>query len=232
MNPIVAPDETLDAFYDGVLRVVQKKKGYRFSVDALLLSRFVNIRRGERAIDLGTGCGILPLLLSQTTRFHFFVAVEIQKDLADLAGRNISLNHLSDRVTVLCRDLRELRGVYPPGAFHVVVSNPPYRRFRTGRLNPLPEKAVARHEIKGTLQDLTSIASYLLRPKGRCYLIYPASRIVDLLVTLRKQNLEPKRLQFVHPRPGEPAKFILIESAKATGVEAKVMDPVMIGAPC
>jgi tRNA1Val (adenine37-N6)-methyltransferase len=231
MDPLPLSDETFDTFFDGALQVFQKKRGYRFSVDAILLNRFINIRKDEKAIDLGTGCGILPLLLSQTTLAHSFVGVEIQKDLAELANRNVSLNQLRDRITILCQDFRELKSVYPPGAFNVVLSNPPYRKYRTGRVNPSMEKAVARHEIKGTLQDLISMASHLLPPKGRCYLVYPASRTVDLLMVLRGQKLEPKRLQFVYPRPGEEAKFILIESAKAAGAEVKVMTPLIIDGP-
>ena len=121
-----------------------------------------------------------------------------------------------------------MKGTFPPGSFDVALSNPPYRKFRTGRINPSLEKAIARHEIKGTLEDLISIVSYLLPPKGRCYLIFPALRIVDLLVVLRGEKLEPKRLQFVHPRMGEEAKFILIESIKTSGVELKLMEPLIL----
>jgi tRNA1Val (adenine37-N6)-methyltransferase len=228
MNPSPLPDESLDTFFDGRLRVIQKKKGYRFSVDAILLSQFVTIRKDEKVIDLGTGCGILPLLLSQTTQAQSFVGVEIQNDLAEIASKNVLLNRLRDRVTILRKDLRQLKHVYPPGAFHVALSNPPYRKCRTGRVNPSLEKAVARHEIMGTLQEFISAAAYLLPAKGRLYLIYPASRAVDLLVGLREQSLEPKRVQYVHPRAGEEAKFILVESVKSTGIELRVMTPLII----
>jgi tRNA1Val (adenine37-N6)-methyltransferase len=228
MNPSPLPDESLDTFFDGRLRVIQKKKGYRFSVDAILLSQFVTIRKDEKVIDLGTGCGILPLLLSQTTQAQSFVGVEIQNDLAEIASKNVLLNRLRDRVTILRKDLRQLKHVYPPGAFHVALSNPPYRKCRTGRVNPSLEKAVARHEIMGTLQEFISAAAYLLPAKGRLYLIYPASRAVDLLVELREQSLEPKRVQYVHPRAGEEAKFILVESVKSTGIELRVMTPLII----
>ena len=179
-------------------------------------------------IDLGTGCGVLPLLLSHTTKAHSFVGVEIQKELAELGKKNVMLNHLEDRVLILQRDFRELKDAFPPESFDVVLSNPPYRKYRTGRVNPAMEKAIARHEIKGTLEDLLSIASYLLPPKGRCYLIFPALRTVDLLVVLRSQRLEPKRLQFIHPRLEEDAKFILSESIKDSGVELRVMDPLIL----
>jgi len=228
MNLLASPDETLDTFFDGRLQIVQKKKGYRFSVDAILLSQFTKIRKNETVIDLGTGCGILPLLLSQTTKANFLVGVEIQKGLAECAEKNVFLNHLGNRISILKQDFRGLKRTFPPGSFDVVLSNPPYRRYRTGRINPSMEKAIARHEIKGTLGDLISIASYLLPPKGRCYLIFPALRTVDLLVALRGAKLEPKRLQFVHPRIAEEAKFILIESIKDSGAELKIMDPLIL----
>jgi len=233
MNPIPSPpllssDETFDSFFNGSLQVIQKKRGYRFSIDAVLLSQFIKIRKNERAIDLGTGCGILPLLLSQTTKALSLVGVEIQNELAECAKKNALLNHLEHRISILHQDFRELKKIYPPGSFDVVFSNPPYRKYRTGRLNPSMEKAIARHEIKGTLEDLISIASYLLPPKGRCYLIFHALRIVDLLVLLRANSLEPKRLQFVHPRIEERAKFILTESIKDSGVELKLLSPLIL----
>jgi tRNA1Val (adenine37-N6)-methyltransferase len=228
MNLLPSADETLEPFFNGKLQIIQKKKGYRFSVDPVLLSRFVRIRRNERVIDLGTGCGILPLLLSQTVNAHSFVGVEIQKGLIECAEKNVALNHLEDRVSIIKQDFRELRKIFPPGSFDVAVSNPPYREYRTGRINPSTEKAIARHEIRGKLEDLISIASYLVPPKGRCYLIFPAPRTVDLFVALRNGKMEPKRIQFVHPRIGEEAKFILTESLKVSGVELKIMSPLIL----
>ena len=228
MKPFPSPDETLDSFLDGKLEIIQKKKGYRFSVDAVLLSQFARVRRNEKVIDLGTGCGVLPLLLSQTTKAHSFVGVEVQEELAACAKKNVILNKVENRISILHRDFRELKEVYPPGSFHIVLSNPPYRKVWTGRVNPSIEKAVARHEIKGTLEDLVSIVSYLLLPKGRVYLIFPAWRTVDLLVALRRENLEPKRMQFVYPRIDEEAKFVLIESVKESGVELQLMKPLIL----
>jgi tRNA1Val (adenine37-N6)-methyltransferase len=227
-SPLLSSDETLDSFFNGGLQVIQKKRGYRFSIDAVLLSQFIKIRENERAIDLGTGCGILPLLLSQTTKALSLVGVEIQKGLAECAKKNVLLNHLEHRVSILHQDFKKLKKIYPSGSFDIVFSNPPYREYRTGRVNPSMEKAIARHEIEGTLEDLISVASYLLPPKGRCYLIFPALRIVDLLVLLRTERLEPKRLQFVHPRIEERAKFILTESIKDSGVELKLMPPLIL----
>jgi tRNA1Val (adenine37-N6)-methyltransferase len=228
MNPPVRSDETLDTFLDGRIEVIQQRCGYRFSIDAVLLSQFVRLQRNDKVVDLGTGCGILPLLLSQTTKAVSFVGVEVQKGLADLALRNVRLNQLESRIAILHQDFRSLKKTYPPGAFNVALSNPPYRRHLSGRTNPSAEKAIARHEIKGTLDDLISMVSYLLPPKGRCYLIYPATRAVDLLVTLRGKRVEPKRIQWVYPHAHEEAKLILIEALKASGVELKTLPPLIL----
>jgi tRNA1Val (adenine37-N6)-methyltransferase len=228
MDPSVSSDETLDTFLGGRIQIIQQRRGYRFSIDAVLLSQFVKLRRNEKVIDLGTGCGVLPLLLSQTTKAISFVGVEVQRGLADLATRNVHLNQLESRISILHQDFRSLKKTFPPGAFDVVLSNPPYRRHLSGRTNPSAEKAIARHEIKGTLDDLISIASYLLPPKGRCYLIYPATRAVDLLATLRGRNVEPKRVRWVHPHADEEANLILVEALKTSGVELKTLPPLIL----
>jgi tRNA1Val (adenine37-N6)-methyltransferase len=227
-SPIPSSDETLDTFFNGSLQILQKKKGYRFSIDAVLLSQFINVRKDEKVIDLGTGCGILPLILARTTQAGSFVGIEIQKELAEFARKNVILNHLDHRISILHQDFKELKASFLAGSFDVVISNPPYRQHRTGRTNPCLEKAVARHEIQSTIGDLIRITSYLLPAKGRFYLIFPALRTVDLLVALRGEKLEPKRLQFVYPRMGEEAKFILTESVKASGVSLKLMEPLIL----
>lgn len=228
MSYLPSEDETLDLFLDGKLQVLQKKKGYRFSIDALLLSQFAMVRKNEKVIDLGTGCGILPLLLSKTTKASSFIGVEIQKSLFECAKKNVLLNHLEERITILQEDYRDLKRLFPPNSFDVVLSNPPYRKYLTGRINPSMEKAIARHEIKGTLEELISITSYLLPPKGRFYLIFPAFRTVDLFVSLRKEKIEPKRIQFVYPRIGENAKFVLTESIKESGAELMILEPLIL----
>ena len=231
MKPLPSLDETLETFGESKLHILQKKRGYRFSVDAILLSEFVRIRKDEKAIDLGAGCGILALLLSQTTKVRSFLGVEVQKTLSDLAERNVVSNHFQHRITILHEDYRTLPRIFPAGSFHVVVSNPPYRKFRSGRVNPSQERAIARHEIYGTIDDLVSVAAYLLPPKGRFYLIFPASRTVDAIASLRRNMLEPKRIRFVHPYAGAGAKFILVESVKDSGVELKIMAPLILHEP-
>lgn len=228
LSSILSPDESLDIFLNGRLKIIQKKKGYRFSVDSILLSKFIKIKPNEKVIDLGTGCGILPLTLSQTSKGALFIGVEVQKGLADCAKKNVLINHLEDCITILNHDFRDLNKIYPPSSFDVVISNPPYRRYRSGRINPDEEKAIARHELKGTLEDLISITNYLLKSKGRFYLIFPAIRIVDLFTAMRSNRLEPKRLQIVYSHLNENAKFVLIESLKESGIEIKILPPLVL----
>jgi len=221
-------NETLSTFLEGRLQILQQKRGYRFSVDALLLSRFAKIRGNEKVIDLGTGCGIIPLLLSQTTAARSFVGIEMQKGLASIAQKNVILNRLEKRITIYHLDFRQLKSFFSPGYFNVVLSNPPFRKYRAGRINPSMEKAIARHEVEGTIEEWIAAMAYLLPPKGRCYMIYSASRGIDLLVNLRRNSLEPKRLQWIHPRTHEEASLILVESVKDSGTELRVMPPLML----
>ncbi|UCD84496.1 MAG: tRNA1(Val) (adenine(37)-N6)-methyltransferase, partial [Deltaproteobacteria bacterium] len=212
-------DETLDQLLSGKLKIIQKKKGYRFSLDALLLTDFVRISRGDEVIDLGTGSGVIPLILAKKSPAKRIVGVEIQKELAEMALRNVQLNALEDKITILHRDLRKLPGELTAGSFALVLSNPPYRTGSSGRLNPNPEKAVARHELTCSLEELLKVAGYLLKPKGRLALIYSAPRLADLIAGLRKEKLEPKRLRLIHPDSDTKAKLVLIEASKGGKVE-------------
>ena len=219
------PGERVDPFLDGRLQVIQSRAGYRFSVDALLLADFATIRKGDRVVDLGTGCGIIPLLLLRSRGAAWVVGLEIQEALAFQASRNARLNGLHDRMPVVRGDLRR-----PPlehGSFHAVVCNPPYRRARSGRINPDRERAVARHEILASLDDILRSSRLLLRGKGRVSLVYPAERLTDLLARMRGIGLEPKRLQFVHPRVDAGAKLVLVEAAREGRPGVTVLPPIL-----
>jgi len=160
----------------------RRKKGYRFSVDAVILSRFVTIsKKTKGSSTLEPGVESFLFAVTKPPRPNPSWRRDPERPGRDSTQKTSWRNRVSDRVTILCKDLRHIGQVYPPGAFHVVVSNPPYRKWRTGRVNPSPEKAMARHEIMGTLQELISVAAYLSPGEGRLYLIYPASRAVDLL---------------------------------------------------
>jgi len=187
---------TLDSIRD--IKLFQPKKGYRFSVDALLLEDFIQSKNGCNAVELGTGSGVISLLLAKKLKRAKIIAVEIQKSLAECAKRNVELNGLEDKVEILTEDVRRLKKVLPANKFALVYSNPPFRKTRTGRLSANKESAIARHEIKISLTDIVSIASYLLNNRGMFYLIYHPFRLAELVSLLQKARLEPKRMRFVH----------------------------------
>ena len=221
--------ETFDTLFGGKIRVVQEKDGYRFSIDAILLAGFVWLRRGERVIDLGTGVGVIPLILSKRGEgAEKIVGVEIQGRLAELAKRNILINGLEEFITIYQGDIKGLNNAFPPSLFDVVVTNPPYYRFSSGRINPHYQKAIARHEVTCNIDDILQVARYLLKEGGRIFVIFPAQRAITLLDSLRSATLEPKRLRWVHSREGEEAKFILTEAHKGGGEGVEVLPPLFV----
>jgi tRNA1(Val) A37 N6-methylase TrmN6 len=204
-------DESIDEFMDGRLKLIQSRTGYRFSIDAVLLSEFVTVKRGDLLVDLGTGCGIIPLILLLTRPLGYALGLEIQADLANQAARNISLNRFEHKMGIILGDIKH----HPlaPSSANLVICNPPYRPKDSGRINPDPQRAIARHEMLISLNDILTAARRILRPKGRFAMIYPAGRLADLLVRMRGFNLEPKRLQIVHPGLQSEAKLALIEAS-------------------
>ena len=215
------PGETLDTLFQGRLKLLQKKAGYRFSIDAPLLAHFCEPRPRDRIIDLGTGCGVIPLILIHRKKAEKVTGVEIQPTLADLARRNAALNRASTRIKIWQKDLRNLEK--GKARFDLVVCNPPYRKAGSGRVNPRLEKALARHEINATLQDVLRTAHSLLPARGRLFLIYPAPRAAELIHEMRRFHLEPKRLQFVHSSLKGDARLLLVEAVKEGRPETRVL---------
>lgn len=228
---LVRDDESIDALLKGKLRIIQKKRGYRFSLDAVLLAHFAVIRPGETVYDLGTGSGVIPIILSARSRPGKVVGLEVQEDMADMAERSVRLNGLEKLIEIVLCDVNEAAEFFQQGACDVVVCNPPYRRLHSGRMNPDTEKAVARHEIKGGIEEFIRAASYLLKPGGRCYVIYKARRLAKLFSSLNEQGIEPKRMRMIHSKPGSEGEFVLLEGTKKGGEELRVMAPLNIYEP-
>ena len=221
----IYPEESLDTLPGTRLKIIQKKSGYRYSVDALLVAEFTPVRPGERIIDLGTGSGVVALLLAEKARPGEIVALEVQPDLADLAQRNVVLNDMANLITVVNQDIKHYKGKELAGRYDVAVSNPPFRARGRGRVSPKAGKAHARHELSISLLELVASASYLLKPGGRLSLVYTAARLVDLICELRNKRLEPKRMQLVHHRFTSPARMVLMEAIKGAGVELNILAP-------
>jgi tRNA1Val (adenine37-N6)-methyltransferase len=175
-------DITLDTIKD--ISLFQGRKGYRFSVDALLLEDFIMVKNRSRVVELGTGSGIISLLLAQRLKHTKIAAVEIQRSLARCAGKNVKLNKLEDSIEIFHEDIKNLRKVFPPHTFDGAFSNPPFRKIKSGRLSIDRERAVARHEIQVALPDIIKTASYLLKDLGRFFLIYHPFRLIELISLL------------------------------------------------
>ena len=228
-NSLAAPaDEELCELFDGRLKLFQKRQGYRFSVDSILLGDFIRERAAGRVIDLGTGSGILAVLLSRIAAVREIVGIEVQDNLAALAQKNIAHNECADRVTIIRADVRELKKTFLAGSFDAVISNPPFYPIKSGLLNLDSGKAVSRHELHGTLADFMQIASYLLKRAGPFLTIYPCFRIGDLVEEMRAVKLEPKTLCFIHPNIKEPANLVLVEGIKGGGKEARILPPLVL----
>ena len=223
IDALLREDETLDSFHRGGIKVLQKKRGYRFSLDAALLADFVRIEPGEDAVDLGAGNGIVALLLARKP-FRRLVAIEIQAALADLARRNVVLNGLAGRIEVVEADLR---GYAPGRVFDVAYSNPPYIPKSTGFPSASEEKTVAKHEITCDILDVLRAAARLLRPAGRAYIVYPGGRRADLEAAAGRAGLRIQALRPVHPRAGAPAGHVLVELGSGPG-EARTLPPLVL----
>lgn len=230
-NPCMADDETLDDLLLGSLKIFQKREGYRFSQDAILLADFIGVPDGESIVDLGTGSGVIPLLLAHKTKISKIAGIEIQRDLAEMAGRSVAFNNLSSRISIIQEDLRNIADVFPPESFDIVLSNPPYRIADGGRISPHSQKAVAHHEIKCSLGDILKAASYLVRLMGKVYLIFPALRLPELICRLKEFNLEPKKLQIVYSGANSEGKRILVQASKGGGAGLTIMKPLHDAAP-
>ena len=219
------PGESIDLFLEGRLRLIQSQKGYRFSIDAVLLSQFVTIKPGDVVVDLGTGCGVIPLILLLSKPLRFAFGLEIQEELARQAARNVCLNGLDGRMEVILGDIR-----HPPlasGAADVITCNPPYRKAKSGRINPDPRRAIARHELLASIDDILKAAAGLLRKRGRLAMIYPAFRLVDILVRMRRFNLEPKKIRINYPGLESSAKLALIEASLSARPGMEIAPPLL-----
>lgn len=225
-----AAGETLDSICGGQVRILQRRHGYRFNLDPLLLTQFACPTRGclpGRVIDLGTGSGIIPLVLARKYGVGS-TGLELQPGLFELARRNVRLNDVEDRVEIRHGDLRQVRELLPRASFRHVLCNPPYHSARKGRSNPSEEKALARHELACALPDVARAARYLLEPLGALWMIFPASRLSELLAVTCASRLVPRRIRLVHPRLGSPARRVLLHAIKQGKGTLEVLPPLIL----
>ena len=221
----LAEHERLDTVNEQI-RLIQNKKGLTFGTDAYLLAAYVRPQPYERAIDLGSGTGIIPLLLLARNKIRSATAVEVQASFAELIERNTTLNAMEDRLHTLCADVRTLRPEDVGGEVALVVSNPPYMKCTSGKRNEHDEKYIARHEVCGTVADFCACAGRLLKHGGR--FVFRPDRLTDLLSAMKDAKLEPKRMTFVHADESSEPSSVLIEAVKGAAPSLRVSQPLLL----
>ena len=208
-------NERIDDLEFKDLKIIQNKDGFCFGIDSILLTDFAkNIKQNLNIIDLGTGTGIIPILLYGKTKNNKFVGVEIQEEVADMANRSIKLNVLENEIKILNMNILDLTKKYKRGSFDVVTTNPPYKKINTGIVNENNKKLISRHEITASLEDFIKISSYLLKDLGEFYMVNRPDRLVDIFELMRKYKIEPKKIKFVYPNENKKTNLILIKGVK------------------
>lgn len=208
-------NERIDDLEFKNLKVIQNKNGFCFGMDAVLLSDFAkNIKRNAIVLDLGTGTGIIPILLCGKTELKKVVGVEIQEEVAKMAKKSILLNNLENRFEILNCNIKELNKIYENQTFDVIVTNPPYKKQDSGIINENERKLISRHEITANLEDFIKISKYLLKDKGELYMVHRPERLVDILELMRKYKIEPKQLKMVCPNKNKEPNLVLIKGVK------------------
>lgn len=221
-------NETKDELRDYDLRMIQPAHGYRFSLDPLLLADFAVMGEGGRVIDLGAGSGIIPLLLARKYNTANIVGVEFQEEMAELAGRNATLNGLSGRVEIICADILSMRKRFPASSFDLVVANPPYRRQGTGKISPTKGRDTARHETTATLADFLEVAKYLVKTTGTINFIYHPVRLPEFCTAAAELKLALLRMRMVHGNAAAVARMALLELAKGRKGDLEVLPPLFV----
>lgn len=222
------PGERLDDLQRNGYKIIQNERKFCFGMDAVLLSGFVRVREAERVLDMGTGTGIIPILLAGKTEGRHFTGLEIQKESADMAMRSVQYNHLEERISIIEGDIREADTLFGAASFDVITCNPPYMTGQHGLVNPEQPKAIARHEICCTLEDVIGQAARLLRPGGRFYLVHRPFRLAEIMSSMVSHKLEPKRMRLVYPFADKEPNMVLLEGLRGGRSRITVEKPLIV----
>ena len=224
---LVHENERVDDLQNGYY-IIQDPDKFCFGMDAVLLSGFARVKKQEQVLDLGTGTGIIPILLSARTEGDHFTGLEIQPECVEMAARSVRYNHLEAKVDIVQGDLKEAVGMFRPASFDVVTVNPPYMIGKHGLTNPDLPKAIARHEILCTLEDVVRESAGVLKDRGRFYMVHRPFRLTEIMLTLARYHLEPKRMQLVYPYIDREPNMVLIEAMKGGKARITVERPLIV----
>ena len=228
MSVTLLEQERLDDLHRNGYSIIQNPAKFCFGMDAVLLSGFANVKAGETAIDLGTGTGIIPILLEAKTQGAHFTGLEIQPESADMAKRSVAYNHLENKIDIEIGNIKDASAQFGASSFHVVTTNPPYMTGQHGLTNPNEAKAIARHEILCTLEDVIRESARLLKPRGRFYMVHRPFRLSEIMCLMHQYGLEPKRMRLVHPFIDKEPNMVLIEGLRGGKPRITVEKPLIV----
>lgn len=220
--------ERLDDLERNGYRIIQSANRFCFGMDAVLLSGFAQVKRGERVLDLGTGTGIIPILLEAKTQGEHFTGLELQEESADMARRSVRYNGLEEKIDIITGDIKDASTLFGASSFDVVTTNPPYMIGQHGLQNADEAKTIARHEVYCTLEDVIAQSAKLLRPKGRFYMVHRPFRLVEIFCLMHQYGIEPKRMKLVHPFVDREPNMVLIEGLRGGNARLGVEKPIIV----
>lgn len=221
-------DERIDDLGIKGYRIIQSENGFCFGMDAVLLGNYAKPKHGAKVVDLGTGTGIIPLIVNGKNNVEIVHGVEIQREVAEMAERSVKLNSLEEKIKIHNIDLKEAPETLGVNIYDVVTSNPPYMAMGEGLVNENDRKQISRHEVSCTIEDVCRTASRLLKHHGKFYMVHRPSRLADIFVSLRANKLEPKKMRFVHPKVNAKPNLVLIEAVKSARPELLMAEPLYI----
>ena len=229
MDVEIKENERIDDLEYKGLKIIQNTEGFCFGIDAVLLSDFAKkIKNNSKVLDLGTGTGILPILLCGKTKLNKIYGIEIQKEVATMAGRSVKLNNLENRIEIVNKNIKDIENIFEKNSFDAIVTNPPYKKINTGEKNEKENKLISRHEITASLDDFIKISFNLLKDKGSFYMVHRPERLAEIIYKLKQNKLEPKIIKFVYSNIKSEAKLVLIKAVKNAKEFLKIEKPLFV----
>ena len=211
----IKENERIDDLEYKDLKIIQNKNGFCFGIDSVLLSDFAKeVKDNSTALDLGTGTGILGILLCGKTKLRKVTGIEVQAEIAEMAERSIKLNNLQDRFNIVNENIKNIPEILEKNSYDYIITNPPYKKINTGKTNDSKLKLISRHEVEASLEDFINVSYKMLKDKGTLFMVHRPDRLVDILYTLRKNKMEPKKIKFVYPKINKEANLVLIKAVK------------------
>ncbi len=229
IEPDLLENERIDDLEFENLKIIQNTTGFCFGIDSVLLSDFAKeVKNGSKVMDIGTGTGIISILLSKKANVEKIYGVEIQQEVANMAERSVKLNNLEDKISIINTNIKDIFDKFEPNTFDVIVTNPPYMKLNTGAKSDEIKKLISRHEVECNLEDIIKISYKLLKSRGEFYMVHRAERIVDILYLMRKYKLEPKKIRFIQSKVNKDPNLLLIKGVKDAGNQLKIERPLVV----